>query len=215
MIVLGIDVGTTGTKTIALNEDGAIIGRGYREYNLNSRAGGIVEQDAADWKRAVISTVDEATRYITDRSKICAVSLSTQGATMTAVDSDFEPLCPAITWMDNRAAEEADILKDLVGDDNIYRKCGWGAGASYDISKIMWLKKNRPDIYKKSYSFVSTIEYVNHMLTGRNAADPTNAAIRGMYNITRWSGIKKYSSPPVSMFLFCLKYYPPEHSSES
>lgn len=183
MIVLGIDIGTTGTKTVALNEYGVIIGRGYREYSLDSRAGGIVEQNADDWKQAVISSVGDAVCYIADRSDICAISLSTQGATMTAVDNDFKPLCPAITWMDSRAAEEADFLSEHVGDDIIYRKCGWGSGASYDISKIMWLKKHRPDIYFKSLSFVSTIEFVNHMLTGHSIADPTNAAIRGMYNI--------------------------------
>ncbi len=183
MIVLGIDVGTTGTKTIALNEFGVIVGRGYREYGLISRTGGIVEQNAKDWEQAVISSVGDALSYISDRSEVRAISLSTQGATMTAVDGNFEPLYPAITWMDNRAKEEAALLSERVGDDRIYRKCGWGAGASYDISKIMWLKKNRYDIYAKTQSFVSTIEFINHMLTDQNIADPTNAAIRGMYNI--------------------------------
>lgn len=183
MIVLGIDVGTTGTKTVALNENGVIIGRGYSEYSLNSRAGGIVEQNAEDWKQAVVSSVGDALIYVSNRSDVRAISLSTQGATMTAVDCDFNPLCPAITWMDNRAVKEAELLSDKVGADRIYRKCGWGPGASYDISKIMWLKKHRRDIYGRSFSFVSTIEYINHMLTGINIADPTNAAIRGMYNI--------------------------------
>lgn len=183
MIVLGIDVGTTGTKTIALNENGAIVGRGYREYNLDSRAGGFVEQDARDWSRAVVSTVAEATRYIKDRSEIIAISVSSQGATMTAVDSSSEPLCPAITWMDGRALHESEFLKNSIGDDRFYRKCGWSAGPSCDIAKIMWLKNNRPDIYKNTRCFVSTIEYINHMLTGRYVADPTNASIRGMYNI--------------------------------
>ncbi|MDD4773701.1 MAG: FGGY family carbohydrate kinase [Eubacteriales bacterium] len=183
MIVLGIDIGTTATKTVALNEHGSIIGRGYREYNLDSRSGGIVEQDPDDWIQAVISSVDDAVRLIPDRSDIRALSLSTQGATMTAVDGDFRSLCPAITWMDNRAVREADYLREHIGDERIYKKCGWGVGASYDISKIIWLQRNRPEVYSQSHSFVSTIEYINHFLTGRNTADPTNAAIRGMYNI--------------------------------
>lgn len=183
MIVLGIDIGTTGTKTIALRENGLIIGRGYCEYGLNSREGGIVEQNAEDWKRAVISSAADALVHVTNRSDIRAISLSTQGATMTAVDSDFNPLCPAITWMDSRAVKEADFLSEHVGADKIYRKCGWSPGASYDISKIMWLKKHKSELYSRTFGFVSTIEFINHMLTGHNVADPTNAAIRGMYNI--------------------------------
>lgn len=189
MIVLGIDVGTTGTKTVAVDEKGRCVGRGYLEYELQSRAGGIVEQDALDWERAVIKTVREAVKAL-DRSEIAAISLSTQGATMTAVDAGYHPLIPAITWMDCRAGKEAEELADAVGDENIYRKCGWGSGASYDIAKIIWIKRNSPEVFDKTACFVSTIEFINHMLTGRGAADPTNAAIRGMYNINTldWDG---------------------------
>ncbi len=190
MIVLGIDVGTTGTKTIAVDETGKCIGRGYREYELITAAGGVVEQDAEDWIRAIIETVKKAVEGL-DKNDVKAISLSTQGATMTAVGSDFKPLLPCLTWMDNRSVKEAQFLDDTVGCSYVYHSTGWGTGASYDISKILWIKNNRPDIYARTYSFVSTIEYVNHFLTGKNVVDPTNAAIRGMYNINELGWDKK------------------------
>ena len=184
MTVLGIDIGTTGTKALAVREDGVILGRGYFEYALSSRPGGIVEQDADDWKRAVISSVLQATANISDKGEITALSLSTQGATMTAVDRDFTPLCPAITWMDTRASRESAKIAETVGANTVYRSCGWAQSATSDDAKILWLKNNRSDIYKKTFCFVSTLEYINHMLTGQCVSDPTNSAIRGMYNIT-------------------------------
>lgn len=190
MIVLGIDVGTTGTKTIAVDESGRCIGRGYREYELITAAGGMVEQDADDWIRAIIETVRKAAEGL-DISEIKAISLSTQGATMTAVGEDFKPLLPALTWMDNRAQDEVEFLRQAVGEDYVYHSTGWGLGASYDIAKILWIKNKRPEIYAKTASFVSTIEYVNYFLTGKNVVDPTNAAIRGMYNINELGWDKK------------------------
>ena len=186
MLFLGIDAGTTGTKALVLDAQGRTLGKGYQEYELFPSAGGRVEQRAEDWWNAVVYAVSPAVSYLSSeqKKKIVSLSLSTQGASMLAVDKDFVPLGPVITWMDNRASKEADWLEQQVGGETIYRKSGWGLGPDFDAAKILWINRNQPDVFKKAASFVSTLEYLNYHLTGENVIDPTNAAIRQMMDIS-------------------------------
>ena len=153
MIVLGIDVGTTGTKTLALDENGAVLGRGYMEYELITHAGGIVEQSAEDWYKAVVESVRQAAAEL-DKSDITALSLSTQGDSMLAVDRDFNPLCNVITWMDLRSKAESDYLNEKLGTVRIYKKTGYKIGPSIDAPKIIWIRSHMPEITDKTYNYI-------------------------------------------------------------
>lgn len=184
MYLIGLDVGTTGTKAALLDENGKIIAKGYMEYELDTGEGGKVEQSAEDWWKAAVHAIRTATEGV-DKKQVAAIGMSTQGSTMAAVDKDFTPLAPAMTWMDKRAAKEAKAINDALGGPNgdaVYRKTGWGTGASTDSSKILWLRANKKDVYDKAASFVSTVEYMNYKLTGNNVIDPTNGTIRGLVN---------------------------------
>jgi sugar (pentulose or hexulose) kinase len=183
MYVLGIDVGTTGTKSAVIDMQGNIVGMGYQGYNLYPAIGGVVEQDANDWWEAVVYSVREATAGLPDKSSIAAIALSTQGASMVPVDSRFEPMCPVLTWMDTRATAEAKAMAEQLGPDYLYRTSGFDAGAELDAAKILWMRNNRREIFAKANSFVSTIEFVNYKLTGHNVSDPTNSAIRQLIDI--------------------------------
>ena len=182
MYVLGIDVGTTGTKTVVLDKDGKIHGLADKDYPITSAPGGISEQSAEDWWDAVVYTVRESTKEI-DKTKILALSLSTQGATTAFVDENFNSIRPAITWMDMRATEECKVLDDALGEDGIYNRCGWTTDPGSDAAKLLWIKKHEPEVFEKTYSFLSTIEFINEKLTGQNVVDPTNASIREFFNI--------------------------------
>lgn len=181
MLVIGLDVGTTGTKAVVVDEGGNVIGGGYREYSLKSE-GGRVTQNALDWWDAAVHAVRTACKDI-DASQVCAISLSTQGASMLCADKDGNPLSDVITWMDTRASAEAKELSETVGEEAVYRKSGWLPSPVLDASKILWLKKNEPELFKKTASFISTVEFMNIKLCGENVIDPTNAAMRQMFNI--------------------------------
>ena len=118
MLVIGLDVGTTGTKAIVCDEKGKILGSGYKEYELICDRAGFVSQKAADWWNAAIYAVRHATENI-DRSQIAAISLSTQGASMLAADKYGNALSEVITWMDNRAVAECEELDRTVGSETI------------------------------------------------------------------------------------------------
>ena len=190
MITLGIDIGTTGAKALAVDEAGRVLGRGYREYGLVFPRPGWVVQDAEDWWRACVHAVREAMKLAGDADQVAAIGLSTQGATTLAVDKENNPLCPAITWMDLRAQKECDELIAAIGEEALYRKAGWPAAPWLDAPKIAWLRRNEPGIFRAAAKFISTLEFVNFRLTGRWAIDPTNAAIRQLTDIQtgRWDG---------------------------
>lgn len=111
--------------------------------------------------------------------------MSTQGASMLAADAEGKPLSEVITWMDNRATDECAELELAVGGEKIYRKCGWRLTPAGDAAKIMWLRANRPDAFDKAACFPSTVEFMNFRLCGEYVTDPTNAAIRQLFNIEK------------------------------
>ena len=182
MYFIGTDVGTTGTKTIIIDENGNILGKGYQEYELIAGKGGFVEQNANDWWEAVKFSVNEAVKNINDKENIVAMSLSTQGGTTLPVDKDFNPLSLAYTWMDERAFAESDDILNKYGE-KIYHTSGWRCDPCFDPPKMRWMAKNDPETFKNAYSFVSTVEFVNYKLTGRNVTDPSNAAMRQLINV--------------------------------
>lgn len=183
MYVIGLDVGTTGTKAVVIDEKGMIRGSGYKEYELHSAPGGIVTQSAEDWWDAVCFAVKKAVSAVSDPENVTAIGLSTQGASMVAVDKNCRPLYDVMTWMDNRAVSETEYLDRTVGADRIYKKCGWRLAPWGDASKILWIKNHEPEIFSQTAKFLSTVEFVNFRLTNRAVIDPTNAAIRQLFDI--------------------------------
>ncbi len=183
MLYIGLDVGTTGTKAIVVDGKGSILSKGYCEYELSFPQSGWVEQNAEDWWTATVKAVRQATSKLDDCSPIKGIGLSTQGATMLPVDCEGNPLSPAITWMDNRAKAQAEVLANAIGGNAIYHKSGWQVGAAYDAAKVLWIKQEQPELFQKTAYFISTLEFMNHRLCGRFVIDPTNASIRQMLNI--------------------------------
>jgi sugar (pentulose or hexulose) kinase len=139
-----------------------------------------VEQDAEDWWQACIAAVHQAVSP-ENRSKVSALSLSTQGASMLALDDKGNPVGRALTWMDTRSQAEADTLEARLGGDTIYRTTGWRMVPSCDAAKILYMKTHRE--YERAVMYLSTIEYINLKMTGSPVIDPTNAAMRQLYNI--------------------------------
>lgn len=184
--VIGLDVGTTGTKAAVCRKDGTVLGKGYREYDLRFGASGEVEQSAEDWYTAAAAAVTEAMRQANvGAESVAALSLSTQGGSMLALDRDFRPLTPVMTWMDRRAADEIAALCGALGEETLYQTSGWKPTASNDIAKILWVREHWPEAFAKTACFSTTLEYMNRRLTGKTVGDPTNEAIRILFDIRR------------------------------
>lgn len=182
--LLGIDVGTTGTKTILFTEDGRAVAHAYRGYELSHPHVGESEQDAEEWWRAICETVREVCegRGVADR--VAAISLSTQGGTLVPTDKVGAPLRPAIVWNDARCAEEKEKFLAEVGPaETMYEKTGWKLGRALLALEIRHLKDHEPDVFAAADYFLSVPDYVSLKMTGIPALDPSNAGINQLVDI--------------------------------
>ena len=176
--LIGIDVGTTGTKSMLFSDTGTVVAHAYRGYSLSNPNVGESEQDALDWWSAIVETVREITagREISD--KVAAISLSTQGGTFVPVDKAANPLRPAIVWNDNRFKEESEKFVREVGERaTLYRKTGWKLGNWGPLLGIRYIKDKKPEIFAQSDKFLSVAGFVSLKMTGRAAVDYSNAGI--------------------------------------
>ena len=201
--VIGIDVGTTCTKALVVDELGTVLSQGSHGYGLISN-GSCIEQRAQDWNDAVAAAVRQAIAGV-DPSRVAAISFSTQGGSTVAIDKDGQFIGNAWTWMDSRSTPEARAIEEAVGGDYIYRTTGWRINPSLDAAKIRRMK-TMPE-YAAAAQYLTTLEVVNQFLTGRPLLDPTNAAMRQLYSVEAddWdpamleaSGVTRSELPPVA-----------------
>lgn len=180
-LYLGVDVGTTGTKTMLVSETGQVIRTEYRAYPTKRRQEGYAEQNPQDWWDTLVYTVRACAQG--HQSDIKAMALSTQAATVVPTDGNGNPLCCAITWQDSRAGKIGDRLNETHGQDYFYHKTGWRLSSGFNFLSMMWLKENEPELFQKTDKFLSVNEYLNFKLTGNFAGDPVNAGITQLFDI--------------------------------
>ena len=181
-IYIGIDVGTTSLKALALTEKGECVATAKSAYELFA-SGAEATQNANDWYEGAVSAIREIAEKVKDLGEICAISLSAQGGATVLLDKNGETLTPAYSWMDNRATRESEELKVKFGNDLIYSRYGWRMQPNADAAKLLWMKRNIAGTYENAASFPSTLGFINQRLTGKIVEDPTCAAIRRLYDI--------------------------------
>ena len=176
---LGIDLGTTGTKTLLFNEKGEVLGKGYQGYGLITPEDNIYEQSPTAWYDAVIETVKLATADF--KGEITGLSVSAQGGSFTFCDidekGDLIPLTNALTWMDKRAGVEAEELKEAVAKIS-NSKLGPGSV----LAKILWIKKHKPEVIERTKLVLSTSDFVYYKMTGKAVIDYTSAAMMAAFD---------------------------------
>lgn len=178
--VIGLDIGTTCTKAVVIDDSGKIVGQGSSGYDLIPLPNGGVEQDAQDWIDASAAALKAATQNLSTES-IVGISCSTQGGSTVAIDKYGNFIGNAWTWMDKRSKTEAEEMGILLGKDYIYRTTGSRIGPALDAAKLRNMKKDPQ--YNDATSFLTTLEVINRWLTGKPVIDPSNAAMRQLLNI--------------------------------
>ena len=184
--LLGIDVGTTGTKTILFSDAGNILGHAYRGYSMSAPRVMWSEQDAEDWWKAVTETVREVCREIPDPENVAAVSLSLQGGTVVPVDENMSPLRPAIVWNDVRAGAQFEAFqKEVAGGKYAYERCGWNMNNSLPVLETRWIRDNEPDVFAKARMILTVPDYISMKMTGIAACDLADAGINEFCDIRK------------------------------
>ncbi len=180
--LLGIDVGTTGTKTILFSQSGEPLRHAYRPYPLSHPNIGESEQDPGDWWQAIIDTVREVTADC--GSQVAAISLSTQGGTLVCVDANGEPVRPAIVWNDYRFTHQREQYLQEVGPaETLYQTCGWKLGRGLPLLAIRYMRDREPELFAKCDKFLSVPSYIALKMTGNAKVDISNAGIEQLTDI--------------------------------
>lgn len=182
--LLGIDVGTTGTKSMLFSETGEILGHAYEGYPCVAAHVGWSEQNAEHWWTAVKNTVNQLCKDREIAENVAAISLSLQGGTIVPVDENAYPLRPAIVWNDSRCAEQKAAFLREVGDEGLMYQCtGWALSSGLPALTIRWIRENEPEIFARTKMFLSVPDYISVKMTGIAAIDPSDAGINQLSNI--------------------------------
>lgn len=169
MNLLGIDVGTTSLKACLFDESGKRLGDVTLDYALDTR-GDLVEFDANQY----VAIAKDAVSQIRKIAPIDAIAIDTQGETMILTDEAGTPLMPAIVWLDNRAVAEAEEIAARFSQKEVYETTGQAETvAAWPASKLLWVKKNRPDVWQKTRRVFLLEDWLIWSLTGEFVTEPT------------------------------------------
>ncbi|MBE6590913.1 MAG: hypothetical protein E7646_02640 [Ruminococcaceae bacterium] len=167
--LVGADIGTTSLKAAVFDSDGNLIKSSTKDYTLKV-SGDRVEFCAEDYFKLFL----EAYREISEGLEIAAVAVDTQCETLILTDEKGEPLCDAIVWLDNRAREQAERIKERFTNKLVYDVTGQPEiTATWPASKLLWLKENSPEIFEKTKKVFLLEDWIIYKMTGRFVTEKT------------------------------------------
>jgi xylulokinase len=166
--ILAFDLGTTALKCALHDLNGNVVAKASEEYQLITPNADAVEMDVETYWQAFKSTVARVLKVSGVKSSdIKALGVSAQGETLILVDQNGNPLRRAIVWLDNRAQKEADDLGSVFTHRHAFEITGQvKLVPTWPASKILWLKRNEPEIFEKTGKFLLIEDYFIHRLTG-------------------------------------------------
>ncbi len=175
MYFIGIDLGTSSVKLLLMDRGGNIQKIVSREYPLSFPHPGWSEQDPYDWYRESMEGLKELTSEI-DRDKVAGISFGGQMHGLVILDEKDEVIRPAILWNDGRTTEECEYLNNDIGKDRLSGYTANIAFAGFTAPKILWVKKNEPDNFRRIKKIMLPKDYLAYRLTGVHATDVSDAS---------------------------------------
>lgn len=188
MGLLGIDVGTSGCKATILDYEGSVLGSAYKEYSMVSPMPGWQELDP----ELVWDSVKEVIAKAMAQNKgdaISAISGSSFGEAAVPINKKGKALYNSIIYIDSRGGDEAEYLKCSLGNDRVLQIAGTSIHQMYTISKIMWMKKHKPEVYADTWKFLLFADFILYRLGAKSHTDYSLAARTMAFDVTKkqWS----------------------------
>lgn len=181
--VLGIDVGTSGCKILALDETGKILGSVVEEYPCYAPQEGWSEQEPEDWWNGVVRGLKRIAASLEGKT-IGAVGFSGQMHGMVALDENLKVIRRAILWNDQRTEKQcAEITEAAGGLESLLNITNNRMLTGYTGGKILWMKENEPENYARTKYIINPKDYIRYRLSGVIATDVSDASGTGLYNV--------------------------------
>ena len=175
--VIGCDVGSQGTKMILLSIAGQFAGEAYEGYSIDYPHPLWAEQPVERWLSALILAIRRLLSESGVRPEnVRALSLATQVDGIVSIDSNGQPLHPAIIWMDRRASAQCEHVREYLDEQQIFQLTGLNLDATHVAPKIRWLADHHPAIYQQAAYFLLPGSYMAYALTGELGVDFSNAS---------------------------------------
>jgi xylulokinase len=189
--IIGIDVGTGGTRALLVDEKGSLLGSATHEHvAFASPQNGWAEQDPRDWWNACQKAIGKLLRETgVSKDEIAAVGLAGQMHGAVLLDENEQVLRPALIWCDQRSAEECRVLNETIGEQRLVELTSNPALPNFTLTKLMWVRTHEPEIWKQFRFFLLPKDYVRLQLTGVRAIDVSDASGTLLLDVAhrRWS----------------------------
>lgn len=189
-LLMGIDIGTSSTKAIVTNSNGNEIASSSTGYSIRTPKPLWAECDAETWFEAVIKVMKKIGETI-DVGTIKAITISgLYGGAGVPLDHEMNPVYPTLIWMDKRAVEQTKWVKANIDNGKLFKTTGNTVDPYYGFTKIMWIRDNEPDVWKKIALFLPPKDYVIYKLTNQISTDFSSAGnIGGIFDLKKraWS----------------------------
>ena len=188
--LIGIDVGTTGTKTLLIDEGGNLVASALYEYPMYTPRPLWAEQDPEDWWQATVSGL----REVLEKSgvkpqEIAGLGLTGQMHGMVLLDAEGNVLRRCIMWNDQRTAKQCQWIMDTVGRERFLELAMNPALPGFTAPKIIWTRENEPEVYSRVEKVLLPKDYIRYRLTGVYATEVSDASGTVLLDVRRrrWS----------------------------
>jgi xylulokinase len=176
-IIIGVDVGTSGTKAVAIDDQGTLIASALVEYPLLTPKPGWAEQDPAEWKAGALSALKQLAHAPgVKAADVKGIGLTGQMHGSVFLDADNKVLRNALLWCDNRTAPQCDAITSKVGERKLIEMVCNPALTGFTAPKILWLRDNEPRVYERVKKVLLPKDYIRWVLTGEYATDVADAS---------------------------------------
>ena len=190
-MLIGIDLGTSTCKAIAVSPVGEVVAVASADYPMINRRAGWAEQEPSEWWRATGEAISALAAQLPERGReVVGIGLCGQMHGLTPLDADGEVIRPAILWNDQRAAQECDWITEQVGGlDRLLSLTGNQMLPGFTAGKIIWLRRNEPENYAAMTRLLNPKDYLRFRMTGQYATDVSDASGTGLFDVQHrtWS----------------------------
>ena len=187
-LFIGIDLGTSATKMLLVDESGAILNEVSKEYPLEFPKPGWSQQNPADWWKAVTEGIPELLAGV-DATQVAGIGAGGQMHGLVVLDENDAVIRPAILWNDGRTAKQVEYLNNVVGKEKLSALTANIAFAGFTAPKILWMKENEPKNFARIAKIMLPKDYINYLLTGVHCCDYSDASGMLLLDVERkcWS----------------------------
>ena len=175
MQYIGIDLGTSACKFLLVDENGRILNAVTREYPLYFPHPGWSEQNPEDWWNACLEGIPELLKGF-DGSQVAGIGAGGQMHGLVALDENDRIVRPAILWNDGRTAKQVEYLNQTIGKEKLSQLTANIAFAGFTAPKLLWMRENEPENFKKIAKIMLPKDYINYRLTGVHSCDYSDAS---------------------------------------